>query len=73
MDGSGVVQHVGYVDTLKVTTSICLTYTLLVSGVRIYLRNRQYGVDDLFVVVATVSYANTAYQNIADRNNSLSL
>lgn len=55
-DSLGVVQHVGYVDSLKVAISICLTYTLLVSGVRIYLRNSKYGLDDLFLVIATVSF-----------------
>lgn len=47
---------VGYEGSLSVTTSLCLTYTLLIIGARIYIRYRSYGVEDAFVLVATVSH-----------------
>lgn len=50
-----LVKHVGHVDSLSVATSICLTYTLLIFGLRLYIRNNSYGIDDGFVTFATVS------------------
>lgn len=49
-------QLVGYEGSLSVTTSLCLTYTLLIIGARVYIRYRSYGVEDTFVLVATVSH-----------------
>lgn len=52
---AGVVRHrIGYADALKLTTSLCLTYTLLVAGLRTWVRRSIYGVDDIVVSVATV-------------------
>ncbi|KAF2093215.1 hypothetical protein NA57DRAFT_48631, partial [Rhizodiscina lignyota] len=52
--GSTASHHVGYVDGLTFTISICLTYTLCVSAIRAWIRRRLYGWDDLVVAVSTV-------------------
>ena len=52
---SGLVQHLGYVDSLNVAISICLTYTLIFSFIRVYLRKGSFGSDDAVVIAATVS------------------
>jgi len=51
---SELVHHVGYSDSLSVTISISLTYTLLILGLRLYIRNESWGVDDICVSFATV-------------------
>lgn len=49
------VRHrVGYGDALKLTTSLCLCYTILVAGLRTWVRRSIYGVDDIVITVATV-------------------
>ncbi|KAF1353869.1 hypothetical protein BDV97DRAFT_125842 [Delphinella strobiligena] len=45
---------VGYEGSLSVATSLCLTYTLLIIGARVYIRYRSYGLEDAFVLVATL-------------------
>jgi hypothetical protein len=54
-DKSGLVHHLGYADSLNVTISICLTYTLIFTCVRIHLRRSSFGTDDAVVVVATMA------------------
>ena len=49
------VRHrIGYADGLKFTTSLCLCYTLLVAGLRTWVRRSGYGVDDILITVATL-------------------
>ena len=49
------VRHrIGYADGLKFTTSLCLSYTLLVAGLRTWVRRTNYGVDDILITVATL-------------------
>lgn len=47
-------QHIGYVDAATLTVSLCLTYTICIACVRIFIRRGAYGVDDLVVLLATV-------------------
>jgi hypothetical protein len=54
-DESGLVHHVGYADSLNVAISICLTYTLIFTCVRIHLRRNSFGLDDIAVIVATIA------------------
>ena len=54
-DASGLVRHLGYAQSLNVAISICLTYTLIFTCVRIHLRRSSFGLDDAVVVVATVA------------------
>lgn len=54
-DNSGLVHHLGYADSLNVTISICLTYTLIFTCVRIHLRRSSFGADDAVVVFATLA------------------
>jgi hypothetical protein len=54
-DKSGLVHHLGYADSLNVAISICLTYTLIFTCVRIHLRRSSFGADDAVVVVATIA------------------
>ncbi|CAD0111909.1 unnamed protein product [Aureobasidium uvarum] len=54
-DNSGLVHHLGYADSLNVAISICLTYTLIFTCVRVHLRRNSFGVDDVVVIVATVA------------------
>jgi hypothetical protein len=48
-------QHPGYVDALTLAVSLCLTYTLCIACVRIWIRRGTFGYDDLIVLVATVT------------------
>lgn len=50
-------QHAGYIDGVNLTISICLTYTLCVSAIRVWIRRRLYGWDDIVVGAATVALA----------------
>lgn len=52
--GATPKRHIGYVDGLNVAVSICLTYTLGVTALRVYIRRRLYGWDDAVVACATV-------------------
>jgi hypothetical protein len=54
-DNSGLVHHLGYADSLNVAISICLTYTLIFTCVRIHLRRSSFGADDAVVLVATMA------------------
>lgn len=54
-DKSGLVHHLGYADSLNVAISICLTYTLIFTCVRIHLRRSSFGADDVVVVIATLT------------------
>ena len=47
-------HHRGYQDTLNLTISLCLTYTLCIACVRIWIRKGAFGSDDLVIAVATV-------------------
>ena len=47
-------QHIGYQDTLNLTISLCLIYTLCVACVRIWIRKGSFGADDLVIAVATI-------------------
>lgn len=51
----GLVHHLGYHDSLNVAISICLTYTLIFTGIRIHLRKSSFGADDAVVIVATLA------------------
>jgi len=54
-------QHEGYQNTLNLTISLCLTYTLCIACVRIWIRKTAYGIDDFVIAVATlVTLGNTA-------------
>lgn len=54
-DNSGLVRHLGYAESLNVAISICLTYTLIFTCVRIHLRRSSFGADDAVVIVATIA------------------
>ncbi|KAH0386983.1 hypothetical protein KCU92_g2212, partial [Aureobasidium melanogenum] len=54
-DNSGLVHHIGYAESLNVAISICLTYTLIFTCVRIHLRRSSFGADDAVVIVATIA------------------
>lgn len=45
----------GYVRALNLTVSLCLTYTLCIACVRIWIRKGVFGVDDLTVFLATLA------------------
>lgn len=47
-------QHIGYVDAATLAVSLCLTYTICIGCVRIWIRRGAYGFDDLVVLLATV-------------------
>lgn len=49
-------HHVGYVDGVNFTISICLTYTLCVTFLRVWIRRVLFGWDDLVVGAATVRF-----------------
>ncbi|KAK5127064.1 hypothetical protein LTR85_008423 [Meristemomyces frigidus] len=47
-------QHVGLAATTNLTISLCLTYTLCIACVRIWIRKGAFGADDLVIAVATI-------------------
>lgn len=47
-------QHIGHVDALNLTVSLCLCYTLCIALVRLWIRRGAFGVDDLVIVLATL-------------------
>ena len=47
-------HDVGYKDSLTLTTSICLTYTLCVTILRAWIRRSNYGLDDVVIAIATL-------------------
>ena len=50
---SHLVHH--QISALEVVVTLCLTYTLCIFFLRLWMRRRLYGVDDLIALVATVS------------------
>lgn len=42
------------VDVLKITVSLCLTYTLCIAFLRVWIRRNIFGIDDYVALVATV-------------------
>lgn len=66
LDSSG---QEGYVRALNLTVSLCLTYTLCIACVRIWIRKGVFGIDDLIVLVATVAtlgHTGSSYTALAD-------
>jgi len=62
-------QHVGHVDAVNLTVSLCLCYTICIALVRLWIRRGAFGVDDLVVLVATVvtlSHTGSSYAALAD-------
>lgn len=47
-------QHIGHIDTLNLTVSLCLCYTLCIALVRVWIRRGAFGADDLVVFFATL-------------------
>lgn len=47
-------QHVGYQQGLNLAISLCLTYTLCIACVRVWIRKGAYGSDDIVIACATV-------------------
>jgi hypothetical protein len=50
-----VAQHDGYSKGLEFTLSICICYTLSVLGLRLYIRWKTFAMDDVMVLLSTVS------------------
>lgn len=56
----------GYSNAVDLTISLCLTYTLCIAGIRVWVRRGTYGVDDIVVAAATlVSLGHTAADYVA--------
>ena len=66
-------QHVGYYDGVNLTISLCLTYILCISGVRIWIRKGAYGIDDLVIAIATLVALGHTAANYAALANGLGL
>lgn len=47
-------HRIGYEDTLNLVTSLCLTYTLVVAGLRAWVRRGLNGMDDAVILLAVV-------------------
>ena len=47
-------NRVGYDDSLNLTTSLCLSYTLIVAILRGWIRRSNYGVDDWIIAAAVL-------------------
>ena len=47
-------RHLGFSDSVNLTISLCLTYTLCVSCVRLWIRKGAFGADDIVIAVATL-------------------
>ena len=47
-------QHIGHVDALNLTVSLCLCYTLCIALTRLWIRRGIFGVDDSVVLIATL-------------------
>lgn len=61
-------QHIGYVDALNLTVSLCLCYTLCIALVRLWIRRGAFGIDDLIVLFATLvtlGHTGTSYAALA--------
>jgi hypothetical protein len=62
-------QHLGHVDVLNLTVSLCLCYTICIALVRLWIRRGAFGIDDVVVLVATavtLSHTGTSYIALAD-------
>ena len=69
MSDSPNQHHVGHVDAVNLTVSLCLCYTICIALVRLWIRRGAFGVDDLIVLVATVvtlSHTGSSYAALAD-------
>ncbi|KAM0705577.1 hypothetical protein Q7P35_006936 [Cladosporium inversicolor] len=69
MSDSPNQHHVGHVDAVNLTVSLCLCYTICIALVRLWTRRGAFGVDDLVVLVATVvtlSHTGSSYAALAD-------
>jgi len=54
-------QREGYQNVVNLVVSLCLTYTLCIACVRVWIRKSAYGLDDVVVAVATlVTLSSTA-------------
>ncbi|KAK5723232.1 hypothetical protein LTR15_004929 [Elasticomyces elasticus] len=47
-------QRPGKQDALNLTISLCLTYTLCVAGVRVWIRKGSFGLDDAVIGLSTI-------------------
>ncbi len=68
-DAVQVKPHVGYVDTLKLAVSLCLTYTICIAAIRIWIRRKAFGIDDGVVFLATtitIGHTGTSWAAIRD-------
>ncbi|KYG42468.1 hypothetical protein M433DRAFT_7122 [Acidomyces richmondensis BFW] len=62
-------EHQGYEDALNLTISLCLTFSLCIACVRIWIRKGAFGIDDFVIAVATaITLGNAAasYVSLAD-------
>ena len=69
MSDSPNQHHVGHVDSVNLTVSLCLCYTICIALVRLWIRRGAFGVEDLVVLVATVvtlSHTGSSYAALAD-------
>jgi hypothetical protein len=61
-------HHIGHVDALNLTVSLCLCYTLCIALVRLWIRRGAFGVDDLVVLAATLvtlGHTGSSYAGLA--------
>ena len=49
-----IVYHDGYSKGLEFTLLVCLCYTLCVLGLRLYIRWKNFAIDDLIISLSTV-------------------
>ena len=49
-----IVYHDGYSKGLEFTLLVCLCYTLCVLGLRLYIRWKNFAIDDLIIPLSTV-------------------
>ena len=64
-----MTSHSGFVDTVNLTISLCLTYVVCISCVRMWIRKGAFGVDDIVTGIATlVSFSHTAADYVALAN-----
>jgi hypothetical protein len=62
-------RHPGFADSVNLTISLCLTYVLCISCVRMWIRKGAFGVDDVVTGIATlVSFGHTAADYLALAN-----
>jgi hypothetical protein len=61
-------HHIGHVDALNLTVSLCLCYTLCIALTRLWIRRGVFGLDDLVVLIATLvtlGHTGTSYAALA--------